>query len=51
MLQSLSMMDKKTTIDSFDVYSFTGNPSPATLQEIMTVLLNCSIQEAIVKLE
>ena len=46
MLQSLSMIGSEEEIDEETVYSFTGNPSPATLSSYMEILLNKDIKTA-----
>ena len=50
MLQSLSMLGTDEQISEDTVYSFTGNPSPATLKQYMEILLNDDIQTAYAKL-
>ena len=51
MLQSLSMLGTDEQISEDTVYSFTGNPSPATLKQYMEILLNDDIQTAYAKLQ
>jgi hypothetical protein len=51
MLQSLSLLSKDCEIQVNDIYGFTGNPTPDSINYYLNVLQNCPMNEALQTLE
>ena len=51
MLQSLKMVGLNKIIHPIDVYNFTGNPPPETLQNYLNLLFHSKLKDALTTLE